>query len=55
MKLKKEYEENGLLLVEDVVSQEIIDKINLKIELFKKKIQDFLMKTIYLRIKSSIG
>lgn len=55
MKLKKEYEENGLLLVEDVVSQEIIDKINLKIELFKKKNSRFLNENNLFKIKSSIG
>ena len=42
MKLKKEYDENGLLHVEDVISQVTIDKINLKIDLFKKKNLRFL-------------
>jgi len=42
MTLKKEYDENGLLYLENVVSKNLIDKINFKIEIFKKKNFDFL-------------
>ena len=42
MSLKKEYEENGLLCLENIISIDTIDKINFKIETFKRKNQKFL-------------
>lgn len=42
MSLKKEYEENGLLCLENIISIDTIDKINFKIETFKRENQKFL-------------
>ena len=39
MSLKKEYEENGLLCLKNIISIDLIDKINFKIETFKRENQ----------------